>query len=67
VIPLEMLVALAAGPGTIALAERAGLRHDPFHRPCTVIAARLGAERLPGVDETPKGNGLAGQIVPMLD
>jgi len=39
-----MLVALAAGPGTIALAERAGLRHDPFHRPCTVIAARLGAE-----------------------
>jgi 2-polyprenyl-6-methoxyphenol hydroxylase-like FAD-dependent oxidoreductase len=24
-------------------------------------------ERLPGIDETPKGNGLAGQIVPMLD
>jgi len=28
----------------IALAERADLRHDPFHRPCTAIAARLGAE-----------------------
>jgi DNA-binding transcriptional MerR regulator len=25
-------------------AERADLRHDPFHRPCTAIAARLGAE-----------------------
>ena len=24
-------------------------------------------ERLPGIDETPKGNGLAGQIVPVLD
>jgi proline iminopeptidase len=24
--------------------ERADLRHDPFHRPCTAIAARLGAE-----------------------
>jgi 2-polyprenyl-6-methoxyphenol hydroxylase-like FAD-dependent oxidoreductase len=24
-------------------------------------------ERLPAIDETPKGNGLAGQIVPMLD
>ncbi len=24
-------------------------------------------ERLPGIDETPKGNGLVGQIVPMLD
>ena len=29
---------------TIALAERADLRHDPFRRPCTAIAARLGAE-----------------------
>ena len=37
-------VALAAGTDTIALAERADLRHDPFHRPCTAIAARLGAE-----------------------
>ena len=37
-------VALAAGMDTIALAERADLRHDPFHRPCTAIAARLGAE-----------------------
>jgi hypothetical protein len=44
VIPLEILVALAAGTDTIALAERADLRHDPFHRPCTAIAARLGAE-----------------------
>jgi hypothetical protein len=44
VIPLEILVALAAGADTIALAERADLRHDPFHRPCTAIAARLGAE-----------------------
>jgi hypothetical protein len=43
VIPLEILVALAAGTDTIALAERADLRHDPFHRPCTAIAARLGA------------------------
>ena len=25
-------------------AERADLRHDPFHRPCTAIASRLGAE-----------------------
>jgi hypothetical protein len=43
VIPLGILVALAAGTVTIALAERADLRHDPFHRPCTAIAARLGA------------------------
>ena len=43
-IPLEILVALAAGMDTIALAERADLRHDPFRRPCTAIAARLGAE-----------------------
>jgi hypothetical protein len=43
VIPLEILVALAAGTDTIALAERADLRQDPFHRPCTAIAARLGA------------------------
>jgi len=44
VIPLEIPVALAADTDTIALAERADLRHDPFHRPCTAIAARLGAE-----------------------
>jgi hypothetical protein len=44
VIPLEILVVLAAGTDTIALAERADLRHDPFYRPCTAIAARLGAE-----------------------
>ena len=25
-------------------AKRADPRHDPFHRPCTAIAARLGAE-----------------------
>ena len=37
-------VALTAGTDTIALAERADLRHDLFHRPCTAIAARLGAE-----------------------
>ena len=43
-IPLEILAALAAGTDTIALAERTDLRHDPFHRPCTAIAARLGAE-----------------------
>lgn len=43
-IPLEILVALAAGTDTIALAERAELRHDPFHCPCTAISARLGAE-----------------------
>jgi hypothetical protein len=43
VIPLEIPVALAAGTDTIALAE-ADLRHDPFHRPCAAIAARLGAE-----------------------
>ncbi len=43
-IPLEILVALAVGTDTIALAERADLRHHPFHRPCTAIAARLGAE-----------------------
>jgi hypothetical protein len=49
VIPLEILVALAAGTDTIALAGRAELRHDPFHRPCTAIAARLGAE-FPGGD-----------------
>lgn len=42
-IALEILVAPAAGTDTIALAERADLRHDPFHRPCTAIAARLGA------------------------
>ena len=49
-IPPEILVALAAGTDTIALAERADLRHGPFHRPCTAIAARLGAEfaGLPG-------------------
>jgi hypothetical protein len=44
VIPLEILVALAADSDTIALAERADLRHDPFRRPCAAIAARLGAE-----------------------
>jgi hypothetical protein len=44
VIPLEMLAALAAGTDTIALAEGADLRHDPFHRPCTAVAARLGTE-----------------------
>jgi hypothetical protein len=44
VVPLEILVALAAGTDTIALAGRADLRHDPFYRPCTAIAARLGAE-----------------------
>ncbi len=43
-IPLEILVALAAGMDTITLAEHADLRHDPCHRPCTAIAARLGAE-----------------------
>lgn len=43
-IPLEILVGLAAGMDTIALVEHADLRHDPFHRPCTAIAARLGAE-----------------------
>jgi hypothetical protein len=44
VIPLEVPVALAAGTDMIALAERADLHHDPFHRPCTAIAARLDAE-----------------------
>jgi hypothetical protein len=44
VIPLEVPVALAAGTDTIALAGRADLRHDPFQRPCTAIAARLDAE-----------------------
>jgi hypothetical protein len=44
VIPVEILVALAAGTDTIALADHADPRHDPFHRPCTAIAARLGAE-----------------------
>jgi len=44
VIPPEILAALAAGTDTIALAGRADMRHDPFHRPCTAIAARLGAE-----------------------
>ena len=29
--------------------------------------APIVLERLPGIDETPKGNGLAGQIVPVLD
>jgi hypothetical protein len=43
VIPLEIPVALAVGTDTIALAERADLRHDPFHRQCTAIAAWLGA------------------------
>jgi hypothetical protein len=44
VIPLEILAALAAGTDMIALAGGADLRHDPFRRPCTAIAARLGAE-----------------------
>jgi pimeloyl-ACP methyl ester carboxylesterase len=35
-------VALAVGTDTIPLAERADLR--PYIRPCTAIAARLGAE-----------------------
>jgi hypothetical protein len=39
-----LLVALAAGTATIAFAERADLRHDPFRRPGTALAARLGAE-----------------------
>jgi hypothetical protein len=44
VILLGIPVALAADTDTMALAERTDLRHDPFHRPCTAIAARLGAE-----------------------
>lgn len=43
-VPLEILVALAAGTDTIAFVGRADLRHDSFYRPCTAIAARLGAE-----------------------
>ena len=43
-IPLEILVALAAGTDRFALVERADLRHNAFHRPCAAIAARLGAE-----------------------
>jgi len=38
------LVALAAGAETVAMAERKGLRHDPFHKPALAIAERLGAE-----------------------
>jgi pimeloyl-ACP methyl ester carboxylesterase len=37
-------VALAAGSDTIALAGRADLSHDPFHRVSVAIAERLGAE-----------------------
>jgi len=37
-------IALAAGVDTIALADRADLRHDSLHRPCVVIADRLGAK-----------------------
>jgi len=44
VIALEILVGLAAGMDAIALAGHADLRHDPYRRPCTAIAARLGAE-----------------------
>jgi hypothetical protein len=44
VIPLETLVALAAGTDAIAPAERADRHHHPFHRLCSAIAARLGAE-----------------------
>lgn len=36
--------ALAAGTDTIALASRADLSHDPFHRVSVAIAERLGAE-----------------------
>ena len=43
-IPLEVPVVLAADTDTIALAGRADLRHNSFHRPCTAIAARLDAE-----------------------
>jgi pimeloyl-ACP methyl ester carboxylesterase len=48
-------VALAAGQDTIALARRDGLRHDPFHRPCLVMAERLGAEfcEFPGGHQAP--------------
>jgi hypothetical protein len=50
VIPLGIPVALAADTDTVALAGRADLRHDPFHRPCTAIAARLRAQfaKFPG-------------------
>lgn len=37
-------IALGAGADTIALADDGDLLHDPFHRPCVVIADRLGAE-----------------------
>ena len=40
----DITIALAAGAHSIALASRADLRHDPFHRPSAVIAERLGAE-----------------------
>jgi len=40
----QVPVALAAGTDTIALAGRADLSHDPFHRVSVAIAERLGAE-----------------------
>jgi hypothetical protein len=53
----RMPVALAAGTDTIALAKRADLRRDPFHRQCAAIAARLGAEfaEFPGGHLAPMG------------
>ncbi|MGH3185882.1 MAG: alpha/beta fold hydrolase [Streptosporangiaceae bacterium] len=48
-------VALAAGTDTIALASRADLGHDPFHRVSVAIAERLGAEcaEVPGGHPAP--------------
>jgi hypothetical protein len=49
VIPLEILVALAAGTDTIALAGRADLRHDPspsVHRDRCPAGRRV--RRVPG-------------------
>jgi pimeloyl-ACP methyl ester carboxylesterase len=37
-------VALAAGVDTIAMAERKGTKHNPFHKPAVAIADRLQAE-----------------------
>ena len=34
----------ADGADLYVACRGADLRHDPFHRPCTAIAARLGAE-----------------------
>ena len=56
--------AFAAGSDTIALAERADLRHDPIHRPAPRAARRRRVPRRPIRVRVPPGGHLAPMELP---